>query len=100
MKPKSYLLPEQRRDKSRSLGEIKVTCSIDRIDEMTIDEIKAVRSLFDVEVEKRIERDKLVELAFEAMKDDYATHLAISDLDIKLCAEAIVDAGWRPTEGK
>lgn len=43
----------------------------------------------------RTETDRLVDEALETLKSDYATHLSISDLDLKMCAETIIEAGYR-----
>lgn len=93
MKPKSYLLPEQRRDKSKSLCEIKVTFNIDRIGEMTIDELKAVRSHVDAEIEKRTEHERLHSELLEIIESN-------GNLSNVILADTIIECGWRPTEGK
>ena len=43
----------------------------------------------------RTETDKLVDEALETLKSDYVTHLSLSDLDLRMCAEVMVEAGYR-----
>ena len=43
----------------------------------------------------RTETDKLVDEALETLKSDYTTHLSFSDLDLRMCAEVMIEAGYR-----